>query len=322
MLRRVISMCAAAVVAAVGLGCGLGQPRPGTVQDEAMRAGVTPEQLVRPTDDYFHDMDYNLVDGKRPAFTQQEIEGRNMWMVWTGGDDRLWDRLTIDSLGTLRSAQDHLVASRAARLDLRRQLRTPQPLDVSRAGQRTVLHGGDRSGSEPLRPVARRARPDLPARSVRRRGRSIPASRSARAARPCPSAPTTASRPASSASGCFRTPTSTRRRAEHWNSERFYNDPTYYFDRKLVRPYRVGMSCGVLSRRAEPDQAAGRSREPEVGEPELERRRAVFLVGPRLQLARRRATQTASSIRRCTSRGRARSTPRSSRPTTSTTRGR
>src|SRR5207249_10590403 len=30
---------------------------------------------------------------------------------------------------------------------------------------------------------------------------------------------------------------------QRWNSERFYNDPSYYFDSKLVRPYRVGMSC-------------------------------------------------------------------------------
>src|SRR5262252_4131291 len=66
-----------------------------------MRAGVTPEQLVRPTDDYFQDMDDNLVNGQRPSFTQQEIEGRNMWLVWTGGNDRLSDPLTIDSIGTL-----------------------------------------------------------------------------------------------------------------------------------------------------------------------------------------------------------------------------
>ena len=65
-----------------------------------MRAGRTAEDFVRPTDDYFHDMDDNVVNGKRPVFTQEEIEGRNMWMVWTGGNDRLWDRLTVDSIGS------------------------------------------------------------------------------------------------------------------------------------------------------------------------------------------------------------------------------
>src|SRR5262249_37827409 len=29
-----------------------------------------------------------------------------------------------------------------------------------------------------------------------------------------------------------------------WDADRFYKDPTYYNDKNLVRPYRVGMSCG------------------------------------------------------------------------------
>jgi hypothetical protein len=29
-----------------------------------------------------------------------------------------------------------------------------------------------------------------------------------------------------------------------WDPERYYKDPTYYSDPRLVRPYRVGMSCG------------------------------------------------------------------------------
>ncbi len=29
-----------------------------------------------------------------------------------------------------------------------------------------------------------------------------------------------------------------------WDAERFYTDPKYYNDKNLVRPYRVGMSCG------------------------------------------------------------------------------
>jgi len=33
------------------------------------------------------------------ALTPDEIKGRNMWLVWTGGDDRFWDRLTHDTFG-------------------------------------------------------------------------------------------------------------------------------------------------------------------------------------------------------------------------------
>src|SRR5471032_1791927 len=98
---RAISPCLSAIVAVGCVACGATDPKPGTVQDEALRAGLTPEHFAAATDDYFHDMDFNIVghDALRP-FTQQEVEGRNMWLVWTGGDDRLWDRLTVDSLGT------------------------------------------------------------------------------------------------------------------------------------------------------------------------------------------------------------------------------
>ena len=32
--------------------------------------------------------------------------------------------------------------------------------------------------------------------------------------------------------------------AREWDPKRFYDDPSYYRSRDLVRPYRVGMSCG------------------------------------------------------------------------------
>ena len=30
----------------------------------------------------------------------EEVQGRNMWLVWTGGNDRFWDKVTKDSLAT------------------------------------------------------------------------------------------------------------------------------------------------------------------------------------------------------------------------------
>jgi hypothetical protein len=62
---------------------------------------MAPEQFTPASEDYFHDMDFNLVNGNphRP-FTTAEIQGRNMWLVWTGGDDRLWNTLAVASLGS------------------------------------------------------------------------------------------------------------------------------------------------------------------------------------------------------------------------------
>src|SRR5204863_807763 len=91
------------------------EPRPGTVDDEAKRAGLRAEQLLVPTEDYFRQMDVNVVNGGPVApLSQAEIEGRNMWLVWTGGNDRLWDRLTVDSIGTfdlLKTVSSHPAAA-------------------------------------------------------------------------------------------------------------------------------------------------------------------------------------------------------------------
>ena len=46
-------------------------------------------------EDYFHDMDGGI------ALAPAEIQGRNTWIVWTAGNDRLWDILTVDSYGEL-----------------------------------------------------------------------------------------------------------------------------------------------------------------------------------------------------------------------------
>ena len=145
---NVISSCVVVLAAVAVAGCGRQGPQPGTVQDEAMRAGLTPEHFAAAPENYFHDMDFNLV-GHQPLrpFTQQEIEGRNPWLVWTGGNDRLWDRLTIDSLGTfdlLKTISSHP------------QVRYNDPdyyFDPTLVRQSALCQGGGGSGSENVHSV-------------------------------------------------------------------------------------------------------------------------------------------------------------------------
>ena len=321
MFRRVMSSGAAAVAAVAVLGCGLGQPRPGTVQDEAMRAGVTAEQLVRPTDDYFHDMDYNLVDGKRPTFTQPEIEGRNMWMVWTGGADRLWDTLTARSIGSfdlLKTISSHPDPTNSAYSTAYGRHNRWRYLGLVNEPCFKEATGPDPNHFGLWLDVRDTGCP--PIRSPTPTG--IPVSGSAPAAAPCRSAPTTASPPASSASGCFRIPISTRRPASGGTPSGSTTIRRTTSTASWCGRTASAMSLRVLPRRAEPDPAAGRSREPEMGEAELERRRPVFLVGSRLQLARRQERQQLLLSGAPRLAARARSIRRWSRPTTSTTRGR
>jgi hypothetical protein len=76
-------------------------PHPGTVLDEARQAGRSAASLPAPVEDYFHDMDGGVDLKTDPATKLNPVLGRNTWLVWSGGNDRLWDRLTTYSFGAL-----------------------------------------------------------------------------------------------------------------------------------------------------------------------------------------------------------------------------
>src|SRR5713101_5818334 len=86
---------AAFLLSASAIGCVQHPGRAGHVLDEAMRARRTAQSLAPADEDYFHDMDGGV------ALSRAEIMGRNMWNVWTGGNDRFWDEISGTSLGTL-----------------------------------------------------------------------------------------------------------------------------------------------------------------------------------------------------------------------------
>jgi len=244
MSPRGMSACAAVLLAtAFIISCSANQPKPGTVLDEAKRAGLAPEQLVRPTDDYFKEMDFNLVDGRphRPL-NQEEIEGRNMWIVWTGGNDTLWDRLTIDSIGTfdlLKTISSHPQPASAQYADAYGRhnrwkylglvnepcFREPTGPDPNRYG----LWLDVRDPSCPPDPFADATR--YPGARVGARGTTVPVG-------------SYYGEPTGIVGlRLFPNPAFDENARKRWNADRFYNDPSYYFDRDLVRPYRIGMSC-------------------------------------------------------------------------------
>ncbi len=72
----------------------IGQVRAQAVIDEARQAGRSAQSFPAADEDYFQAMDGGI------ALTPDEVKGRNMWIVWTGGDDRLWDELTTLTFGS------------------------------------------------------------------------------------------------------------------------------------------------------------------------------------------------------------------------------
>jgi hypothetical protein len=231
-----VSVSLAALVV-VCVGCsGRRGPTPGTVQDEAMRAGLEPEHFVRPTDDHFRDMDDNVVDGKRPVFTPAEIEGRNMWLVWTGGNDHLWDRLTIDSLGSfdlLKTISSHPRIGYGRHNRWRYLGLVNEPCFLEATGPDPNRFGlwldvrDPKCSPDPFADASR-----YPGVAIGARGRTV-------AVGSYYGEPTGVV-----GLRLFPNPDFDESARRRWNSERFYNDLAYASDRDLVRPYRVGMSCG------------------------------------------------------------------------------
>ena len=54
----------------------------------ALAVGRDAASFPAANEDYFHAMDGGI------ALTPDEVKGRNMWIVWTGGDDRFWNVMT------------------------------------------------------------------------------------------------------------------------------------------------------------------------------------------------------------------------------------
>lgn len=165
------------------------------------------------------------------------VKGRNNWILWTGGNDRLWDVLSVKSIGNLdflKTLSNHpsLKYSRDSRwkflgivnepcfekgkgprddrfglwLDTRRADCPPDPFEDEQK------YPGVKIGA--------RGKDKLPVGSYYGYATGVVGLR------------------------LFPNPAFDAAAEGRWDAEKFYTDSDYYNDRDLVRPYRVGMSCG------------------------------------------------------------------------------
>jgi hypothetical protein len=210
--------------------------------DEAQRAGRSETSFPQASEDFFHDMDNGV------QLTPEEIRGRNMWLVWTGGNDRFWDRVTRDSFATF---------------DLLKVI-TSHPSQTYCNGQHC-----DRDSRWHWLGAANEPCFDKPAGPDPKRFRLWLDVRAANCA-PDPFEDETkypgvkigargatfkdgSTLPVGSYFGTatgilglrlFPNPDFDQAAKDKWDPERYYTDPNYYNDPNLVRPYRVGMACG------------------------------------------------------------------------------
>ena len=229
------------------------QPRPGQVKDEALLGDYDFSKFHPADDDYFHDMDQTkdgVLDLRKLAPADDPtalIRGRNTWLVWTAGNDRFWDKLVNISAGAIdllkivssspdlkqfdvekkgRFSRDHrweyfgLVNDpcfeKAAEpgkyglwLDKRRVNCPPDPFENEQK------YPGVKIGSRGTKVNGE----DFPVGSIYGYETGIVGLR------------------------LFPNPDFDDAAAKRWDPVRYFNDPKYYSDKNLIRPYRVGMSC-------------------------------------------------------------------------------
>ena len=234
-IRSAPAILVPVVASMLALGCSE-QPKPGEVLDEARQAGRTAASFPHASEDYFHDMDGGV------ALTPEEVKGRNMWIVWTGGNDRFWNLMTDYTFGAfdllkIISSHPSLGYSRSNRWDYFGLVNEPCFENATGPDQdRRGLWLDVRSKDCPPDPFENETK--YPGVAIGSRGKSLGDG---------------TTQPVGSFYGygtgvvglrLFPNPDFDEDAARAWDPERYYTDPSYYNRKDLVRPYRVGMSCG------------------------------------------------------------------------------
>lgn len=229
--------------------CGRGA---GNVMDEATCAGRRAESFPAADEDYFRDMDYGVTANPEavaatlapymPGISPQQavaaaVKGRNNWIVWTGGNDRFWDQLSRDSVGNLdflKTLSNHPSQKRYNRDNRWQYLGVVnEPCFEKGKGPRADRFGlwlDVRSQDCPADPFENEKK--YPGVKFGARGTTVPVG--------------SYYGYASGVVGLrlFPNPDFDAAAAKRWDPVRYYTDPSYYNDKKLVKPYRVGMTCG------------------------------------------------------------------------------
>jgi hypothetical protein len=206
------------------------KPKSGEVLDEARLASRAAASFPAAGEDYFHDMDGGV------ALTPDEVKGRNTWIVWSAGNDHFWDTISMKSLGTLDfiktlSSHPKLKSNRDNRWKYLGLVN--EPCFEKATGpdpQRFGLWLDKRRADCPADPFENEK--NYPGVVIGARGKNLPAGSFY-----------------GWASGIvglrlFPNPAFDEAAARKWDPVRYYEDPSYYLSKDLVKPYRVGMSCG------------------------------------------------------------------------------
>jgi hypothetical protein len=241
-------------------------------KDEAMLAGVSVDRIHAADENYYIDMDYGYRRQTDPSvnLSAAEVRGRNTWIAWTFGNDRFWDYMSNHTFGAFdllkvvssdpdvgycgddanaryndtNSSMDEKVCKAAGKIwiPIGRNNRwnyyglVNEPCFAKATAPDEYGLWLDRrvaaSAACPADPFEDETK--YPGVKFGARGRTVPVG--------------SYYGKASGVVGLrlFPNPAFDETARDYWikNKERYYTDPSFFNDQNLIRPYRVGMSCG------------------------------------------------------------------------------
>jgi hypothetical protein len=173
--------------------------------DEAKVAGKTTADFPQITADIFKPMDGGI------DLSPEELMGRNTWNLWSAGNQHFWNRVAQDSYGLmdLLKMLDNRKFPRSGRFKTLGLVNEPGFRAASKADE-FGLWLDEHVDREPAGIDEK----------VYGKSSGVLGFR------------------------LFPNPEFNDDARKGWDGDRFMNDPTYYNDNKLVRPYRVGVACG------------------------------------------------------------------------------
>jgi hypothetical protein len=138
-----------------------------------------------------------------------EIKGRNTWNLWCAGTEQFWERMSRQSYGLIDLLKTIDSRGRSTRFKDMGLINEPGYKQASKPDQYGLW-------------IDEAETPEPPSIDPKVYGRST----------------------GIMGFRFFENPDFKGEAVKKWDANRYYNDPNYAVDPKLVRPYRVGISCG------------------------------------------------------------------------------
>ena len=197
-------------------------------KDAASKSGAPANRFVQADEDYFQAMDNGV------KLNRAEIQGRNMWLVWSGDNDRFWDFMTKPTLGGFDLlkivAPDPKGPNRRDNRWYQLGLINEPCFDAPTAPDRFGLWRDQRRTD---------CKPDPFANA-----KKYPGVKSGALGRVLPVGSFYGEPTGIVGLRLFPNPEFDEKARAAWKPDQYYNNPRYYNRKDLIRPYRVGMSCG------------------------------------------------------------------------------